>query len=58
MSTSESSSQSPKTTSEILAYIHEWYLKLKQDDDPSPAQWDCVLEKGVHQKEWDVELNE
>jgi len=63
MSTSESP-QSFKTTSEILAYIHECYVEKQQEKDPylSSVQrrvdWDCVLETGIYREERDAELNE
>jgi len=59
MSTSESR-QSFKTTSEILACIHECYVEKQQEKDPylSSVDWDCVLEPGIYREERDAELNE
>jgi len=60
MSTSESP-QNFKTTSEILAYIHECYVEKQQKNLKDPyysIHWHCVLETGIYREERDAELNE
>ena len=54
-----SSERHLETTPEILAYIHDRYLKEHASRSPNESvQWDCVLELGIHHDEQDKTQNE